>query len=138
MKQLRDWTTADKIRDELRTRGIEVYDKEREWRAADGRSGLFPPPIADSRDGGGRDAGSRVGGSRVGGRDEPPRGQGVGSKRGRDSDGGGGEGGGLPEELHSDDEVFCCAVGSCRSFKPARISYQTIMFLSISDPTDSR
>mmetsp|Transcript_64081 Transcript_64081/g.128828 ORF Transcript_64081/g.128828 Transcript_64081/m.128828 type:complete len:412 (+) Transcript_64081:3-1238(+) len=48
-KQLKDWPTADRIRDELRQRGIEVYDKDREWRAQDGRRGPFPPQPSSSQ-----------------------------------------------------------------------------------------
>ena len=40
-KALRDYATADKLRDELNARGIEVYDSTREWRCSDGRSGTF-------------------------------------------------------------------------------------------------
>lgn len=47
-KALRDFPTADKIRSELRARGIEVYDKDREWRAEDGRRGAFPPAPGSS------------------------------------------------------------------------------------------
>mmetsp|Transcript_43254 Transcript_43254/g.123742 ORF Transcript_43254/g.123742 Transcript_43254/m.123742 type:complete len:222 (-) Transcript_43254:105-770(-) len=38
----RDWSEADRIRDELRSKGIEVYDKERRWEAKDGRVGSRP------------------------------------------------------------------------------------------------
>eukprot|EP00930_Biecheleria_cincta_P029073 TRINITY_DN20232_c0_g1_i2.p1 TRINITY_DN20232_c0_g1~~TRINITY_DN20232_c0_g1_i2.p1 ORF type:complete len:173 (+),score=14.79 TRINITY_DN20232_c0_g1_i2:44-562(+) len=38
----RDFKEADKIRDELRDLGIEIYDRERKWEAKDGRVGLRP------------------------------------------------------------------------------------------------
>ena len=40
-KALRDYSTADKLRDELNARGIEVYDTAREWHCSDGRRGSF-------------------------------------------------------------------------------------------------
>jgi hypothetical protein len=35
----KDWSTADKLREELRAQGVEVYDKDKVWRASDGRQG---------------------------------------------------------------------------------------------------
>eukprot|EP00966_Prymnesium_polylepis_P002995 68650-Prymnesium_polylepis.1 len=37
----RDYTRADQLRAELRGQGIELFDADREWRAADGRRGLI-------------------------------------------------------------------------------------------------
>mmetsp|Transcript_117460 Transcript_117460/g.374315 ORF Transcript_117460/g.374315 Transcript_117460/m.374315 type:complete len:434 (-) Transcript_117460:127-1428(-) len=36
-----DWQTADAIRNDLRSHGVEVWDKEKVWRASDGRQGLI-------------------------------------------------------------------------------------------------
>jgi len=38
----RDFAEADKIRDELRDRGVEVLERERRWNSKDGRSGMRP------------------------------------------------------------------------------------------------
>merc|ERR1719215_2430237 len=38
----RDWGEADRIRDELRRAGVEIYDRERRWEARDGRTGARP------------------------------------------------------------------------------------------------
>ena len=82
---------------------LQVYDKEREWRAADGRRGFFPPPIdaRDTRESSGqgrwepqressrdqtREAGRDAGRNKC--RDHaPPRAddRSAGTKRGRDS-----------------------------------------------------
>lgn len=40
-RQNHDWTSADAIRADLRSHGVEVWDKERVWRANDGRSGMI-------------------------------------------------------------------------------------------------
>lgn len=37
----RRFDESDAIREELRSKGVEVYDKEREWRSNDGRSGVL-------------------------------------------------------------------------------------------------
>ena len=34
-----DWARADTIREQLRGMGIELFDREKEWRAQDGRRG---------------------------------------------------------------------------------------------------
>lgn len=39
----KDWATADQIREELRARGIELYDQTSLWKASDGRVGMLPP-----------------------------------------------------------------------------------------------
>jgi|EP00927_Polykrikos_kofoidii_P071804 cysteinyl-tRNA synthetase len=41
-RQGSDWSLADMIRDELKSAGVEIFDKEKSWRAADGRSGSVP------------------------------------------------------------------------------------------------
>lgn len=38
----RNFSEADRIRDDLRDRGIEIYDRERRWEAKDGRVGQRP------------------------------------------------------------------------------------------------
>ena len=38
----KDWPTADRIREELRARGIELYDSQSLWKASDGRVGMLP------------------------------------------------------------------------------------------------
>jgi cysteinyl-tRNA synthetase len=38
----KDWATADQIREELRARGIELYDQTSMWKASDGRVGMLP------------------------------------------------------------------------------------------------
>ena len=40
-RKSKNWTIADKIRDGLRARGVEVYDKTGQWRASDGREGTI-------------------------------------------------------------------------------------------------
>mmetsp|Transcript_28963 Transcript_28963/g.52985 ORF Transcript_28963/g.52985 Transcript_28963/m.52985 type:complete len:560 (-) Transcript_28963:118-1797(-) len=40
-RQARDFAKSDAIRDQLRTMGVELYDKEREWRCRDGRRGFL-------------------------------------------------------------------------------------------------
>eukprot|EP00928_Gymnodinium_smaydae_P079515 TRINITY_DN6341_c0_g2_i1.p1 TRINITY_DN6341_c0_g2~~TRINITY_DN6341_c0_g2_i1.p1 ORF type:complete len:421 (-),score=97.27 TRINITY_DN6341_c0_g2_i1:160-1344(-) len=37
-----DWAGADAIRTDLRSHGVEVWDKDKIWRANDGRSGMIP------------------------------------------------------------------------------------------------
>ena len=37
----RDYAKGDQLRDQLRAKGIQVHDRERTWRAPDGRSGTF-------------------------------------------------------------------------------------------------
>ena len=39
----KDWATADKLREELRARGIEIFDQTSMWKASDGRVGMLPP-----------------------------------------------------------------------------------------------
>merc|ERR1719215_1013702 len=41
-RQSGDWGTADMIREELKQSGVDIYDKEKHWRASDGRSGPVP------------------------------------------------------------------------------------------------
>jgi hypothetical protein len=43
-KRTRDFDTADRIRDELREMGVEIYDRERTWRSRYARRA--PPPVA--------------------------------------------------------------------------------------------
>lgn len=45
-RERHDWMTADSIRTDLRSHGVEVWDKERVWRASDGRSGVITPATA--------------------------------------------------------------------------------------------
>lgn len=40
-RERHDWAGADAIRADLRSRGVEVWDKEKVWRASDGRSGTI-------------------------------------------------------------------------------------------------
>eukprot|EP01048_Picozoa_sp_COSAG05_P014640 COSAG05_NODE_1678_length_4291_cov_649.414122_3_plen_81_part_00 len=35
----KDWASADRVRDDLRARGVDVFDKERTWKTTDGRQG---------------------------------------------------------------------------------------------------
>jgi len=37
----RDWSGADEIRQDLRSHGVDVWDKEKVWRANDGRNGTI-------------------------------------------------------------------------------------------------
>ena len=37
----KDWGRADSIREELRGAGVEVYDRDKEWKTADGRRGII-------------------------------------------------------------------------------------------------
>ena len=39
----KDWATADRLREELRARGIEIFDQTSMWKASDGRVGMLPP-----------------------------------------------------------------------------------------------
>jgi hypothetical protein len=80
-KMSRDFPTADRIRDQLRGMGIEVYDQERTWKAGGG--------------GGGGGYGGGGGGYRGGG------GGGGGGYRGGGGGGGGGRGG-LPRQPEFD------------------------------------
>mmetsp|Transcript_115635 Transcript_115635/g.326908 ORF Transcript_115635/g.326908 Transcript_115635/m.326908 type:complete len:315 (-) Transcript_115635:133-1077(-) len=41
-RQSKDFTLSDTIRDELKERGVQLYDKTREWKASDGRRGQIP------------------------------------------------------------------------------------------------
>jgi len=41
-RQSSDFGTADLIRNELRTAGVEIYDKEKVWKVGDGRQGPVP------------------------------------------------------------------------------------------------
>lgn len=41
-RQGSDFPMADMIRDELKAQGVEIYDKDKVWRASDGRSGPVP------------------------------------------------------------------------------------------------
>merc|ERR1711862_15615 len=38
----KDFATSDMIRDELKARGVELYDKDLEWKSNDGRRGKIP------------------------------------------------------------------------------------------------
>jgi len=40
-REARDWGGADAIRNDLRSHGVDVWDKEKVWRANDGRSGAI-------------------------------------------------------------------------------------------------
>lgn len=40
-RQAREFAKSDQIRDQLRGMGVELYDKEREWRCRDGRRGFL-------------------------------------------------------------------------------------------------
>lgn len=72
----RDWSRADRIRDELGQHGVYVDDRTRSWTATDGRSGRRPnaydePGRGDDRRDydrgyGGRDRYERGGSSRGG------------------------------------------------------------------------
>eukprot|EP01047_Picozoa_sp_COSAG01_P047349 COSAG01_NODE_4514_length_4962_cov_71.882171_2_plen_589_part_00 len=61
-RKARDWAAADKIRDQLRARGVELYDKRSEWKASDGRVGSMAGGLA-----GGRGAAFAMGGGGGGG-----------------------------------------------------------------------
>ena len=52
-KMTRDFVTADRIRDELRAMGVEVYDKEKTWKAGGGGGGGFGGGSAGGGGGGG-------------------------------------------------------------------------------------
>jgi len=41
MRQARRFAESDAIREELRSMGVELYDKEKEWRCRDGRRGML-------------------------------------------------------------------------------------------------
>merc|ERR1711862_1056190 len=38
----KDFATSDMIRDEMKARGVELYDKDLEWKSSDGRRGKIP------------------------------------------------------------------------------------------------
>merc|ERR1711862_35363 len=38
----KDFATSDMIRDEMKARGVELYDKDLEWKSSDGRRGKMP------------------------------------------------------------------------------------------------
>jgi hypothetical protein len=40
-RQRKDWGQADSLRDQLRAKGVDLYDKDKIWKAADGRIGSF-------------------------------------------------------------------------------------------------
>ncbi|CAJ1441566.1 unnamed protein product [Effrenium voratum] len=46
----RNFSEADRVRDSLRERGIEIYDRERRWEAKDGRVGQRPNHDDKKRD----------------------------------------------------------------------------------------
>ena len=37
----KDWELADRIRDEMRAKGVEVHDREKTWRTNNGRRGII-------------------------------------------------------------------------------------------------
>ena len=39
----KDWVTSDRIREDLRAKGVEVLDKERLWKSSDGSVGIIDP-----------------------------------------------------------------------------------------------
>jgi len=41
-RQSGDWASSDMVRDELRAVGVEIYDKEKMWKANDGRQAAIP------------------------------------------------------------------------------------------------
>lgn len=41
-RQTSDWTTSDMIRDELKVVGVSISDREKSWKASDGRAGAIP------------------------------------------------------------------------------------------------
>jgi len=41
-RQSGDWASSDMIRDELRAVGVEIYDKDKIWKASDGRQAAVP------------------------------------------------------------------------------------------------
>lgn len=43
-RERHDWEAADAIRADLRSHGVDVWDKEKVWRASDGRSGSITRP----------------------------------------------------------------------------------------------
>jgi len=43
-RDIRDWEGADSIRQDLRANGVDVWDKEKVWRANDGRQGVITRP----------------------------------------------------------------------------------------------
>jgi len=45
-REMRDWASADDIRDDLRRHGVEVWDKTKTWKTSDGREGNYSPSIA--------------------------------------------------------------------------------------------
>eukprot|EP00927_Polykrikos_kofoidii_P048998 TRINITY_DN43150_c0_g1_i1.p1 TRINITY_DN43150_c0_g1~~TRINITY_DN43150_c0_g1_i1.p1 ORF type:complete len:546 (-),score=90.24 TRINITY_DN43150_c0_g1_i1:99-1577(-) len=42
VREGRDFSSADSIREDLRTHGVELWDKHRTWKSMDGRSGVYP------------------------------------------------------------------------------------------------
>eukprot|EP00811_Abedinium_folium_P027636 NODE_4213_length_1920_cov_7.063581.p1 GENE.NODE_4213_length_1920_cov_7.063581~~NODE_4213_length_1920_cov_7.063581.p1 ORF type:complete len:407 (-),score=147.25 NODE_4213_length_1920_cov_7.063581:482-1702(-) len=42
MRDKHDWQAADAIRQDMRTHGVDVWDREKVWCASDGRSGAIP------------------------------------------------------------------------------------------------
>jgi len=52
-RQSSDYNTADMVRDELRAVGVEIMDKEKIWRASDGRTGPVPAFAAIAASSGG-------------------------------------------------------------------------------------
>ena len=47
-REARDWAVADQLRDSLRSQGVEILDKERLWRCADGRIGLLVARLSEA------------------------------------------------------------------------------------------
>ena len=48
---MRDWGTSDGLRETLRAAGVAVYDKEKLWKARDGRHGTIRPHTSASSSG---------------------------------------------------------------------------------------
>jgi len=47
-REKHDWEAADAIRADLRSHGVDVWDKEKVWRANDGRNGVINRPLGTS------------------------------------------------------------------------------------------
>ena len=40
-RSIKDYHTADAIRDQLKSRGVLIYDNDNKWKASDGRDGML-------------------------------------------------------------------------------------------------